>query len=438
MRNREINPQVMVMLAGMLISFYVVPHLMLLVCAILVIYALLGVKNSIEALTISFLIGYLNPGIFDYVPGVMALRWLILFAAFGRVLYTIMFSEKYIIPRPVNSLLYFSFICLTLTIAASFQPMISIVKIVMFTIGVFTVLMAFQLTAHQKEYWTSWFTTFYFFIVISSLPFIFMSIGYYNNQAGFQGILNQPQAYGIFLAPFTAYFSTKILLNEEITNISIIGMLLGWVSVFLTQARMAFLAVVLSLLILIVLKMIIGFPQAKRSKSILTYPVLTAACLMGIILVFNMNPIMDKFSGFIQKNYEFDELSDGFQQSRGFLIERSMENFNDNPIMGIGFGIDSRLIDRSSDQQIMGIPLGAPTEKGFLFSAILEEIGIIGTIFFLVFFLGVIKYAFRLPLSSKHGMFLGCLFVNIAEMVFFSFGGSGLFLWLLIGYSTLE
>lgn len=423
---------------GILLSFYVLPHMMLLVCALLVLYATKGVKESIEALSLSYLIGYLNPGIFDFPSGVLMLRWLILFTAFGRVIFTLMFSEKHVLPKPINSLLYFTMICITLTIAASFQPMVSLIKIIMFTIGVFTIMVGFQLTSELKEHWERWFINLYYFVVLASLPFLFTAVGYYNNQAGFQGILNQPQAYGIFLAPFTAYFSARILFQEDTSYVSMLGMMLGWFTIFSTQARMAFAATALSLVFLLIIRMIKGAARQKRPSVFMTFPMLAAMCFSGIILVFYADPIMERFDSFVQKNYEFDEYGEGFQQARGFMIERSMDNFSEYPFMGIGFGVDSRLHDRTQGQdKVMGIPLGAPTEKGFLISAILEEIGIIGMFFFSIFFIALVRYVFRVPLSGKHGLFLACIFVNIAEMVFFSFGGSGLFLWLMIGFTSI-
>ena len=81
MENTGIKPVWSVLFAVMLASFYVVPHLMLLAGALLVLHAARGVKESIEALTLSYLIGYLNPGMFDFPSGFLILRWMILFTA---------------------------------------------------------------------------------------------------------------------------------------------------------------------------------------------------------------------------------------------------------------------------------------------------------------------------------------------------------------------
>ncbi|MEX0929743.1 MAG: O-antigen ligase family protein [Balneolales bacterium] len=438
MQKIGLQPAMAAVFGSMLIAMYFVPQMMLVICAILAMHALRGVKESIEALTFSFLIGFLNPGMFDFPSGALALRWLILISAFGRVLFTVMFAERYTIPKPIGSLLYFAMVCIALSVAASFHPMISMVKIIMFTVGAFTILMGFQLTADYKEYWERWFVNFYFFVMLVSLPFILTEVGYYNNMAGFQGILNQPQAYGLFLAPFTAYYTARIILQEDASLVSVLGMLLGWISIFFSQARMAFVAVTLSVVFLLIIRMMRGIPQTTRQGSFITYPVIVAACMAGIILVFNIDPVLEKFGSFVNKGYDFDTYEEGYQQSRGYMVDRSLNNFTDNPVMGIGFGIDSRLDDRTVGQaEFMGIPLGAPTEKGFLLSAVLEEIGLVGMAFFVFFFAGLISYVFRLPLTSEHALFLGCIFVNIAEMVFFSFGGSGLYLWLLIGFTSV-
>ena len=49
-----------------------------------------------------------------------------------------------------------------------------------------------------------WFTTVQAVVIASSLPLILSSAGYFTNGVGFQGILNHPQAFGVYLAPVTA------------------------------------------------------------------------------------------------------------------------------------------------------------------------------------------------------------------------------------------
>ncbi len=87
----------------------------------------------------------------------------------------------------------------------------------------------------------------------------------------------------------------------------------------------------------------------------------------------------------------------------------------------------------SGVKTFLGIPISASTEKGFIPTAVLEETGLIGTVFWLYFIFSLIRLALKSNDIRWIAMFFGCLFVNVGEAVFFSVGGIGLHLWLLIG-----
>ena len=61
-------------------------------------------------------------------------------------------------------------------------------------------------------------------------------------------------------------------------------------------------------------------------------------------------------------------------------------------VIGIGFGVAS---DRENfivkESKNINIPLGASTEKEFLPTALLEEVGIVGTFLFLLFLFELMK-----------------------------------------------
>ncbi len=84
----------------------------------------------------------------------------------------------------------------------------------------------------------------------------------------------------------------------------------------------------------------------------------------------------------------------------------------------------------------MGIPISAPVEKGFLPAAILEEVGIVGTIFFIYLIFILTKLVVRSKNIHICCLYFSCLFINIGEAVFFSIGGIGIFFMLLIAMTT--
>ena len=115
-------------------------------------------------------------------------------------------------------------------------------------------------------------------------------------------------------------------------------------------------------------------------------------------------------------------------------MERSMANFYESPLVGIGFGVPSDFGRFGSVETVGGIPLSASIEKGFMPTAMLEEVGIIGTGLVLIF-LGLISF----PIVQWGGiainwMYWTALLMNGGAAVFFSVGGLGIIMWIVVGF----
>jgi hypothetical protein len=104
-----------------------------------------------------------------------------------------------------------------------------------------------------------------------------------------------------------------------------------------------------------------------------------------------------------------------------------MNNFYNSPITGIGFGT------AYDDKFVQGATwYTAPTEKGFLPSAVLEETGLIGGLFFTGFLVSFFVYLIRDRNVPGFGMMVTFLVSNLGEMTFFSFGGAGGLCWFFV------
>jgi len=113
--------------------------------------------------------------------------------------------------------------------------------------------------------------------------------------------------------------------------------------------------------------------------------------------------------------------------SRTGLINRGWANFQGSPLVGIGFGVstDPYFIANAS-------LLYAPVEKGFLPVAVLEEVGILGTITFLAFLLALFITLVRDRNIPGFTMFFSYLASNLGEASFFALGGHASFMWLFV------
>lgn len=406
----------------------------------LILWAFRSPKNAIQALFLSWFVAFLNPGIFPDSGGQAMLRWLILFAAFRHIV-TLPMNKKQnvVIPKSIISLLPFSVVAALISVIQSYSLAVSLMKLVTFTIGSITVIFLFALTSDQEEYWKSWFTSLFLLILISSLPFFFSGLGYFRNNHGFQGILNHPQAYGTFIAPMFSWFAARFLFEKERSFPVIIAILVAFCSLFATESRTGMLAVFTGL----ALAVVIGFAKRPEWRGILrqtlgSYPAIIACCFVIFpTILLNLSAIKTHANDFLQKRQaEPKNFIEIYESSRGVLIERSMDNFFENPWTGIGFGIASDPFEfyvRRSE--LLGIPVGASIEKGFLPSAVLEEVGIIGFLFFIVFIAALARPIIKFGDLPSLWLFFTCLMVNMGEMIFFSFGGIGLYIWLLMGFS---
>lgn len=127
------------------------------------------------------------------------------------------------------------------------------------------------------------------------------------------------------------------------------------------------------------------------------------------------------------------------KQSRSFdrmistrqgLIDSALANFRESPVIGNGFQVSRQFqgVEISSWKQL----LSAPVEKGVWVTAVLEEGGVIGMLFFLAFLL----VAFYGLLSRQVYIGASALFVflitNLGEFTFFSVSYMGGLMWALI------
>ena len=117
------------------------------------------------------------------------------------------------------------------------------------------------------------------------------------------------------------------------------------------------------------------------------------------------------------------------------LIMASLDNFERAPITGIGFGVPTNARYFRPQIGFMGMPVGASVEKGFMPSAVLEEIGLPGAIFTLWIILTLAAPVIRQPDLTLFWVLATSLIVNFGEMVFFSVGGMGFYFWLMMAFA---
>ena len=139
----------------------------------------------------------------------------------------------------------------------------------------------------------------------------------------------------------------------------------------------------------------------------------------------------------ISKRTENTSISSAFDASRGRLIDASMQNFYDNPVLGIGFGVATNPEEMKIKRDpVLGLPISAPIEKGNMYSAMLEEVGFAGSLLFVGLLLTLLGSILRSGQLEMMWIFFVGLMVNVGEAVLFSPNGIGMLVWILILMAT--
>ena len=95
----------------------------------------------------------------------------------------------------------------------------------------------------------------------------------------------------------------------------------------------------------------------------------------------------DFINNFLRKNSaeEFNNIYETYLQSRNILIEPMIDNINKNFTTGIGFGVASSLSTANIQlDRFFNLPIWMSVEKGTIYIAISEELGIFGFILFVL------------------------------------------------------
>ncbi len=365
---------------------------------------------------------------------ISVLKWLLLFVACGRSL----LSRVERTPSYAHLITYWLVIAAVLlsnSIFVSALPLISVFKTISFSLGLLCVLRLAILTWNRNQEMLLFFAELGIAVLLTSVPLVAFGGGYSRNDYGFNGILNQPQALGVLLVMTgAATFATAFKAPGMSRWLIVLG-LAQWSLIFFTGARTALVAIALGGIVYLGEIVVRGGRESRLSY--LSIPVIAIA-ITGMLLVAILFPaIRERFGAFLQKG---DEQSLGNnpqraldESSRGGQIFDDLELAEQHPLFGYGFGVDpgSQSNMDAYGAQLGGIPLSAPVEQGFLPLATVAQIGIVGSLFVFAFLLAIYRLA-RAESGETSALFAAVIGVNLGEMIFYSVGGLGILMWVLL------
>jgi hypothetical protein len=366
----------------------------------------------------------------------VGLKWVLLFVACGRSLLA------HVEPTTAHKslMIYWGVITAILlgnSVFISALPAISVFKTISFALGLLCAIRLALLTSDQGEQMLLFFSEIGIAVFVVSLPMIELGVGHSRNGVGLNGIFSQPQALGIFLVMTGAATFATAFKTPHLERVLIVLGLAQWSMIFLTGARTAFVAIAAGGIVYVI-EIVVGGEKESKVKSLSPASVIIA--ITGVLLVTTAFPgIRDGFTSFFQKgdqqspiSMDNPELALG-ESSRGGQIFSALEVAEEHPLFGYGFGVDPGSLSNmdANGAQLGGIPLSAPVEQGFLPLATIAQIGILGSLFVLAFLFAIYRLA-RMHSKETSALFAAVLGVNLGEMIFYSVGGLGMVMWLLL------
>ncbi len=274
-------------------------------------------------------------------------------------------------------------------------------------------------------------------LAILSIPLLFTNVGYFRNSVGFQGLLDQPQAFGVAMAVLAAWLASKLALEKPPSAFIGVTLIIVASLLMLSQARTAVLAAIIGILLGVFATMIAGIKPRERSAVVSSIgKILVLSTLSLLIIIAGSLSASDSIIDFVFKRGDGNSIIEAALLSRGRVVELMLANFESNPLLGIGFGIPSEpWLMKLSVDPIFGLPIRVAIEKGVLPLAALEELGLIGVIFVLSWLLVFGKASIRSGFVAT-SVFATVIVTNFGEATLFSLGGFGLLGGLAITWAT--
>lgn len=420
-----------------------VPVGAMIVAALATVAILAGFYTALAALFVFLLLRIGSPALIQAPDGLQLATWAGLLFACGRVWAEALRRRTRVIAAVPPSFFAYIAVLLSLSMLMSSNPAISTFKALSFAVVASSICLGFRMAGEDGRSISSWIKGLWLAVVVLSVPMLAIpSIGYLRDGSGFQGVLNHPQTFAVFLAPVVAWSGVQAFSAHGRGRVIVIGLFLTSFSLlWLTRGRTGLAALALSALVLLFLRQ--GFLKSLAAlclRALSKTWVLVGIALLVPLALWKAPEIIIGLQDFLLKGSGAGGVAEAAAVSRGFIVDQQILNFQSSPVFGIGFGVSNsatHTLDVIVDP-VTGLPVGAATEKANLFLAVLEETGLLGALAFAPFFMTLVVRLARTASLAVGWAALAALGTNIAEMTLFSMGGVGMYTWLVIGWALSE
>ena len=398
---------------------------------LLATFALTGRAQAIQALALSWLFSMLSPAIAPDVP----------LAALGR--YSVMaFAALSVLLRagpgasssgvPVKRLVLLTIILgagmVAHALLFSVVRDVSVLKAISWTVAVATLLSAWSgLGMEARQRLERQLFGGLIVLLLASLPLVASGSGYLVNGTGFQGVLSHPQAFGPTMALLAAWLGSRIV-AETRPPWRLVGLFVAaLVLIVLSEARTAGLGLMMGLLAAIAVGRLLARRRLRDYLPGLRSRRVQLTVGLGLMAVIAVGPVLgSKVATFVAKRGNSSSLVEAYDRSRGAKVDEMWANIREHPLRGIGFGVASDPFSMEvSRDPVLGLPTGASIEKGVVYLAVWEELGLLGLLAVLGWLWLLVRRAALAGLTPLV-VCLTALAMNFGEATLFSPSGMGM------------
>lgn len=401
----------------------------------------MGRAQAVQALALSWLFSMLSPGIAPEASLAAVGRYAVLAGAAGSILLragkTVSSSGV-----PIGKLVLLTvFLGIGIVVHAllfSAVPDVSMLKGISWTVAVATLLSAWSgLRGEARQRLERQIFGGLMLVLLISLPLVFTGLGYLRNGTGFQGVLAHPQAFGPAIALLAAWLASRIV-SEPQPPWRLVGIfVIALVAILFSEARTAGLGLAMGLIVaafagrILARRRIRDYLPGLRSRRV------QFVMGVGLLLVIAAGPFIgDRLGAYVAKRSGSSNVLDAYDQSRGNKVDVMWQNIREHPLRGIGFGVASDPFNMEvARDPLLGLPTGASVEKGVVYLAAWEELGLLG-------FLVVMGWLWLLVRRAARGgmtplaVCLTAFAMNFGEATLFSPSGMGMLTLILVTWAA--
>jgi hypothetical protein len=314
----------------------------------------------------------------------------------------------------------------------SVLPPVSVLKALVWLAVVMTILFGWKhLGDRDREFAGSWLYWSLSILVIVSLALRVVPSALLPRTDYLRGIFDHSQVLGLVAAILTVWSLLDAIGSRQLDWLRLSVAALAGFAIIASSARTALIAAVIAMCVALLLAPNLAQQRSSNRSAFRTRGLILLAAgslsisAVGVSLLFKGDYSSESSSG--------PGIFEAYERSRGILINPMLENVEQDPFGGIGFGIASNPLKMKVDTYL-GVPVGAVVEKGVTPLAMLEEVGALGLALFLFWSFVLVRQAGANG-AARLGVVLTILISNLGEASLMSAGGSGLIQLVILGWA---